>query len=346
VPLVNLAFRVVLVCAVLALGGGGLIPTARAEPSGKDLPLQRFKLADPSASATLGLGVYRPSFPNDLGAVEEYEQAAGAGLPLIHWYALWNGWKSSFSRSDLEAVDRRGSVPLISWEPWAGRPDDPDWSLREAILSGRHDDYIQSWASGMAEYGKPVLLRFAHEMHHQSYPWALGVNGNTAEDYVATWRYVRTAFDRAGATNVKWVWNPNTLGNAPAEAYEPLYRALYPGDTYVDWIGLDIYNGGPGLDWGSPTWRSFGDILAAPYQAITALTDKPLLLPEVGCAELGGSKAAWIRDALTTELPQRFPRVRALVWFDNDKAAPWALHSSKPALEAWTVAVNQSLSER
>jgi hypothetical protein len=107
----------------------------------------------------------------------------------------------------------------------------------------------------------------------------------------------------------------------------------------VDWIGLDVFNTGPDLDWGwgTPSWRSFGQVLSEPYEAVTALWRKPLILAEVGCTEAGGSKAAWITNALTVELQARFPRVGALVWFDVDKEheQPWLLHSSPSAVQAW-----------
>jgi hypothetical protein len=56
-------------------------------------------------------------------------------------------------------------------------------------------DKVHGCRQGMAAYGKPVLLRFAHEMHNQpSYSWAVGVNGNTASDYLAAWDYVHARF--------------------------------------------------------------------------------------------------------------------------------------------------------
>jgi beta-mannanase len=294
--------------------------------------------AAPSSATSVALGIYRPSLPDDLSGLAGYEQAMQHPVSIVHWYALWGGWKSAFSRADLDAVSAHGSLPMITWEPWAGTGPDPAWSLKAAILSGRNDAYITSWAQGLAAYGKPVVLRFAHEMHNQpGYPWAVGVNGNTAADYVAAWKYVRAIFRQAGATNVLWVWNPNTLGDAPAAAYAPIYAALYPGDDQVDYVGLDIYNTGPQLDWGAPTWRSFSQVLANPYAAITAVSSKPLLLPEVASTEIGGSKAAWIRDALSSGLDQ-FPRVRALVWFDVNKEQPWNLDSSPSSLTAWDTA--------
>ena len=107
----------------------------------------------------------------------------------------------------------------------------------------------------------------------------------------------------------------------------------------VDWLGLDAYNTGPYLDWGTPRWRSFREVMSTPYTALTAIANKPVLLAEVGSSENGGSKADWITSALTTELPM-FPRVGALVWFDIAKEDAWGLHSSPAAFAAWTSAAS------
>jgi glycosyl hydrolase family 26 len=301
---------------------------------------------DQASAGGLALGLYRPSFPDDLSVADENDRATGGRLDIVHWYALWGGWKRDFNRDDLERVRVRGSLPMITWEPWAGRDDDPNWTIRAAILSGANDEYIESWARGLAEYGQPLLLRFAHEMHERPYPWAVGVNGNTADDYVQAWRHVRTIFDRYPTSNVQWVWNPNAFGEWTASDYEPMYRSLYPGDELVDWLGIDVYNTGPGLDWGAPYWRSFRSVLAEPYEALTRISSKPILLPEVGCAELGGSKAAWIHEAVASDLPVAFPRVVGLVWFDVMKEERWALGSSSQALEAWRTAASQADSAR
>jgi beta-mannanase len=299
-----------------------------------------------SATGELALGLYRPDFPDDLGAMADVLRAGEADAPrprppaIVSWYATWGGWKREFAVADLERVAATGAVPLITWEPWAGAPHDTAWSLRQAVLSGVHDAYIRGWAAGLAAFGGPVLLRFAHEMnHHGWYPWAVGRNGNTVADALAAWRHVRAIFRAAGAGNVQWVWNPNTLGDAPAERHEAVYRELYPGDAEVDWVGVDVFNTGPALDWGAPYWRSFRDTLAAPYAALARISGRPLLLPEVGCTEAGGSKAAWIAEALDPATAAHFPRVRALVWFDTPKEQPWHLDSSPGARAAWAAGV-------
>lgn len=300
---------------------------------------QDFALKTVSAH-TVALGSYRPSFPNDLSALDQVDGITGKREGIIAWYALWGGWKSSFNRADLDAVSRRGATPLITWEPWSGTNADPNWSLQSAILSGRSDGYIDSWARGMADYGKPVLLRFAHEMHDQVYPWAAGINGNTPADYVAAWKHVHSIFAKYNTANVKWVWNPNTTGDAKAATYEATYRSLYPGDDNVDFLGLDIYNTGPALDWGAPRWRTFSQAMTEPYKAITAISGKPVLLPEVGSAETGGDKGSWIKD-LVTALPA-FPQVVSVVWFDVNKEQAWSLQSSPNTFQAWTSAARDA----
>jgi len=322
---------VLVVCLLLPRSGASSFAPPEPADRAADAPVA----SDPMTPAGVAIGVYRPELPDDLSRLGAYEAARGRPVAIVHWYALWGGWKSAFSRSDLEAVGARGSLPLITWEPWAGTGPDPAWSLRSAVLSGAHDAYVRSWAVGLAAYGQPVLLRFAHEMHDQpTYPWAVGVNGNTAADYLAAWRHVRAIFREAGADNVRWIWNPNTLGLATAAGYAATYQALYPGDDEVDLVGLDVFNTGPRLDWGAPTWRTFGQVLSAPYAAVTELTSKRIILPEVGSTELGGAKGLWIAAMFDHEL-ERFPRVRALVWFDVDKEEAWSLGSSPAAYKAW-----------
>jgi hypothetical protein len=344
-PIWRLATLAVL-CLGLLLGSTSVLARpalaadddTRVQQAADEPELTATALHRPGSAAKVALGIYQPALPNDLSGLATYESAMQQPVSIVAWYALWGGWKSAFSRADLEAVSAHGSLPLITWEPWAGTGPDPAWSLNNAILSGKNDDYITSWARGLAAYGKPVVLRLAHEMHNQpAYPWAVGVNGNTAAEYVAAWKHVRGLFRAAGASNVLWVWNPNTLGGAPSSTYRSTYAALYPGDDQVDYVGLDIYNTGPQLDWGAPFWQSFSQALAAPYAAITSVSTRPLILPEVGSTETGGSKAQWIQNTLSAGLDQ-FPAVRALVWFDVDKEQAWSLHSSASSLAAWTAA--------
>jgi beta-mannanase len=221
---------------------------------------------------------------------------------------------------------------MITWEPWdyTRGIDQPEYQLAN-IANGNFDAYIRSWAQGLASYDGTVLLRFAHEMNHQHYPWAIGVNGNTESDYIAAWRHIHDLFVAEGAVNVQWVWSPLIWWEGA-----PLIEPMYPGDAYVDWVALDGYNN---VEWGG--WQSFSQIFGASYQRLTEMTDKPIMIAEVASGEAGGSKAAWITEAFS-QIQAQFPEIRAVVWFNESKETDWRVNSSNASLRAFRNAIAPS----
>jgi len=296
----------------------------------------------PVSASQVYLGVWQPGVPGDMSKLRSLEQSVGKHVAIVGWYVSWDDATRGPDLVQIAAVADHGSVPLISWQPEDGQhgTNQPAFSLT-AIMAGRYDGYVRFWAQRLAEYGRPVMLRWAHEMNGDWYPWGVGVNGNTPQQYVAAWRHLRDIFAAVHATNVQWVWSPNVVidNDLPLES-------LYPGDTYVDWVGLDTFNR---WIWG---WKSFSAIFTPTYQRILALTSrKPLMIAEVGCSENDGnlpgvSKAQWITDALTNEIPHAFPRVRAFVWFNENKTGKevdgddWRIESSPAAAHAFAAGVS------
>jgi hypothetical protein len=67
------------------------------------------------------------------------------------------------------------------------------------------------------------------------------------------------------------------------------------------------------------------------------------MIGEVSSTEIGGSKSAWIADALGSALPRRFPRIRALLWFNwNADSMDWVLESSPKAKAAFAKGISSS----
>lgn len=228
---------------------------------------------------------------------------------------------------ELEQTRAAGATTLLTWEPWVwgGGIDQPAHSL-DAIASGAHDAHITDWATRLADWGSPVMLRFGHEMNGNWYPWAEGVNGNGAGDYVAAWRHVHDIFTRAGADNVQWVWNPNVpyYGSTPLDG-------LYPGADYVDVVALDGYNWGTSQSWSS--WQQPWDLFAYGLSEMRRLAPgKEIVVAETATAEAGGSKAEW-NAHLVYYLAQQ-PDVTGLVWFHLDKEVDWRINSSTASAQS------------
>jgi beta-mannanase len=275
-----------------------------------------FALAGSSGAATSArsealFGMSTPS----LAALAQAEAAVGARAALVGTFAYWAHTRD-FPRSWAVAVNRRGAVPLISWEPWDSArpgPEQPRYALGR-IAAGAHDRLIDRWARQVASYRRPVMLRFAAEMNGDWLPWSTGANGNRAGEYVAAWRHVRARFRRAGAGNAVWVWNPI----AAYEGSTPL-RALFPGTGQVDWMAVDGYNWGSTRPWG---WQSYGDIFAPTVHAFRSLAPRlPVMIAETGSAP-DPRKAAWVTETLAAA---RADGVDAVVWFEFLKETDWRL---------------------
>lgn len=261
----------------------------------------------------------------DLGAVNAFEQTAHAHLGIVMWFADWQHARPNVAQ--LQAVAQRGSIPEISWEPWdyAGSTHTQRSYTLDSIIHGHHDPYIRTWARALHGYGRPVLLRFAQEMNGNWYPWSEAVNGNRPGEFVRAWRHVHDIFTAQHATNVKWVWSPNA-GSHDIQATQ------YPGDAYVDVLGLSVFNGGTSLNWGG--WRSFGRIFNTSARALHQIApNKPVQVSEVASAERGGNKAAWI-TRMFADL-NRHPQVKSLIWYDLRKQADWPITSSRRAARAF-----------
>ena len=69
------------------------------------------------------------------------------------------------------------------------------------------------------------------------------------------------------------------------------------------------------------------------------------MIGEIASAESGGSKAAWITDALSVQLPKNFPQVKAVLWFNwriDEKGAwwPWEIESSTASQQAFATGIS------
>jgi hypothetical protein len=192
------------------------------------------------------------------------------------------------------------------------------------LVSGRFDRQIREDARIAAAYDGPILLRFAQEMNGAWFPH----RSAEPEQFVASWiRYVKI-FRAEGADNVSFVWTPSVEGVVGARPMEP----YFPGDEYVDYVGLD------GYDWGGDRDLSFGEVFAASYERLTRLSAKPVVIGETGAAP-GPGKPEWIRAGFLREVPQRFPAIVAIAWFSKDLSAAgqrdWRIESPPEAAAAW-----------
>jgi beta-mannanase len=267
------------------------------------------------------IGAHSPPAPYEgMARFAELEAAIGSRLDITHLFQAWGSPETRAFRPDwIAAAASGGRRVLLSWEPWVPEAGfvQVDYALAR-IVEGRHDGYIASWASALAATESPVWLRPMHEMNGTWYPWAGGIAGNTPTQYVEAWRHLHAIFERRGATNVRWVWAPNSPDVPDGNRFE----AYYPGDACVDVLGLDAYNWGTSLRaYGG--WRGVDEVFAADLARLRAVGPQPIWITETASSSDGGDKAEWVRDLMA--LVTADPRVDAVVWFDVLKERDWTL---------------------
>ena len=67
------------------------------------------------------------------------------------------------------------------------------------------------------------------------------------------------------------------------------------------------------------------------------------MIAETATSPKGGDKASWISDAFSTEIPNKFTQVKAVIWFDENKEQNWTINSSATAQQAFATAIHAQI---
>ncbi|MFE9692479.1 glycoside hydrolase family 26 protein [Micromonospora sp. NPDC005806] len=362
---------VMLTGALLLMCGSAAAP-ATTPNGGGGVPSDRLVTAEPSTVVTAGartmataapatppptapelfppagktfIGVMTDKGPYDFTAVDKFTTAAKRQPQVMLFGSGWATGK--FDRAIFDRISERGMLPMLGWEPWDYRLDEAARKKRIAarkidrirsnqpayrlahITRGDFDSYLRSWAVGIRSLGYPVAIRFAHEMNGDWYPWCELVNGNRPGDYVRAWRHVHDVFRKAGATNVIWVWSANVRWSHST----PKLSTYYPGDAYVDWLGVSGYYG-TGV---YTSYRSFDAIFKKTITEIRTFSRKPMVITETGASDATRRKAEWVRE--TFRILPGYKDIIGLIWFEVNKELDWRIVSSAATSKAFAQAV-------
>ena len=104
----------------------------------------------------------------------------------------------------------------------------------EKVADGTHDKYIDQLGDFLLSLGKrPVFLRIAYEFDGDSW------NHYDRESTLTAYRRMVDMLRAKGVENTAYVWQ-STGTMAPDEEH---LEKWYPGDDYVDWLGISFFNG-------------------------------------------------------------------------------------------------------
>lgn len=252
-----------------------------------------------AASAKPLLGVYDPS-----GAFADSEAIA-----IEHIYTFWVDYSVESLKDAEEYARTRGRALLVTMEPhtWDAANEPTPEVLLDEILSGEHDAGIKTLCGAIGDFETETTIRWGHAMDSklERYPWS----NWEPSDFIAAYRHVHDVC-AAEALDANFMWAPS--GRENMEDY-------YPGDDYVDLIGLSVFalqqynldtRGEPG---------TLVEDLRGTYERVLH-HGKPIMV-ELAFEGDEAFEAAWIEAV--REAGEQFPEVEAIVYFNAIDPYPW-----------------------
>ncbi|WP_406268794.1 glycosyl hydrolase [Streptomyces sp. NBC_00191] len=268
---VSTAVAGVLLVGILALQTSS---DGSSNPSAHSAECRATKLLVPRCGAWFGAYV-RHGKPDLEEKVLAYEKRIGRTLDIVYAYhdMSLDGLEGQLLTEQERRVGRTRLL-LLSWESkwWNGTPEQqPSW--RQIAAGALDRSVIDVQAKRIKAYGKPLFLSFDLEMDTRT------PAGGTPAEYVAAYRHIHDRFRELGVTNVVWTWIITGYSG-----HNELFRALYPGDAHVDWIGYNQYNY---YRCHNAEWQSFEQTQRDSHDWIREhiSADKPLMLSEFGTAD-------------------------------------------------------------
>lgn len=284
-------------------------PTRSSEqPLPEPVSTVESRLSKPSETA-LQWGMY----PGDTTAAS-LESTLGKQMNIV---ATFTGWPDAFPTylGTVCASDPNKSL-LIFWENYRHSLDD--------IIAGTYDPYIDSFAKQTADYRCPVIISLFHEMNGNWDDWDGTLENNSPAKIIAAWHHIHDRFAAAGVTNVRWAWAVNNVSIPDIPGNQP--EDYYPGDAYVDFVGVD------GFNFGDP-WMTFAQVFDTAISRVQKY-HKPIYIFSTGSAP-GSEKAEWITQGLGSCI-KTYSNVKGWVWFNlNGGGANWLIDSDDASFAAF-----------
>jgi len=267
-------------------------------------------------------------------AIQSLENAIGRPLSVVRVFYRWDSplddqpvrWLADTGRTVFMSVKaKRLDGTAVSWRGIAdAQPGSP-----------LYQDVVR-WADAVKTLGPLVYFSFNHEPELKA-----SAGSGTNVDFVDAWRKVVTIFREQGVTNARYAWilSSGSFTSTDARAAD----LWYPGDEWVDVIGVDAYNWFTCRKNTSTPWRSLAAIAEGFRAYGAAHPTEGLAVAEWGSVEDAQDptrKAAWIDEARVDLAGAQWEQLEVVTYFHSvdpeNTACTWYVDTSQASLDAFT----------
>jgi len=200
----------------------------------------------PPPSASLPLGAYA-GYEN-VNGVAAVSKVIGRPVPQAMDFFDGRSWSLAVESPAQIVPAWNGTGYRMTWG--VAMLPDTGASLAEGA-TGDYDHYFADIARYLvANHQGRSIIRLGWEFNGDWFPWSAATCPSC---FVSYWRHIVVTMRSVHGADFLFTWN-TSLGKfslAPPSAY--------PGDAYVDIIGMDVYDNVPGVHRVSSRWRQLMD---------------------------------------------------------------------------------------
>jgi Glycosyl hydrolase family 26 len=274
----------------------------RAKPRSGGVPRRIYALAltiaavafaAPSAAQAAApqdtLGIYPGS--GNVARLTSFQQTLGRNLAHVHDYLDKRTWATML---DMQWMAQRWSgagfankivitVPMLPDSVPAG------YGGLASGAAGTFNPYFKTLAEHLVAYGMPnAILRIGPEFNGNWFRWTMKVD-NGAADFAAYWRQIVNTMRTVPGQHFKFDWAANAGSSYTGPGQQLEAADAWPGDAYVDYVGMDVYDQSwaPWQDDPVARWNEYvNQHNGMAWQvAFAAAHGKPLSYPEWGLVD-------------------------------------------------------------
>lgn len=276
-------------------------------------------------------GLFENTAPLEMDTLNKLEERLDYNFDYLVRYDFFSS-PEIVPMGDIERAHSQGKTVELTFQTTY------DYKANESglynILKGDYDDYFKEYAEKLKAFNHPILFRLNNEMNGDWCEYSAFHFSKDTEIFKEVWRHIYNIFEENNVDNVLWVWNPHDV-SFPNFNWNH-YLNYYPGDEYVDIVGLTGYNNGtyyPG-----EVWREFDEIYDPIYSEYSKLFEHPLMITEFSANSVGGDKLSWISSMF--DKMKTYDRIKVAIWWNyidwdakNNPARIYRLDESEEMLD-------------
>lgn len=287
--------------------------------------------------------------------IQEFEHLAQKKIVWAYFANDWLQGKIEFPQKNVDECIKAQVIPFIRMMPWSeakaqATEKDPLLSM-DSFLEGVHDQALRTYAQSAKKSQTQIIFEFGPEVNGDWFPWNGQWNGagktknygdkkipDGPEKFRDVYRRIIDIFRSENVQNVTWVFHVDTAWIPRADWNQAFH--YYPGDNYIDWIGLSVF----GAQLPSHEWTLFlSKINSFDEQLNKISTTKPVLIAEFATIEHRRSskhKKQWIHQVFDAIESGKLPRIKGIsYWHSNgwleDGSASFRIDTSPEALSSY-----------